>query len=239
MMERILTLELFCGGGGATAGMIEAGCEVWGVDIDPACGKYYPKQFAHFICDDVFKLASRIELDGGRFLDRRFLLAWASPKCQRFSRMTRIRGEADDHPNQIPATRALLQQLGIPYIIENVPEARDFMRVDVELCGLMFGLDLYKHRIFECSFPVVQPPHVKHDGQQEFSVVGRLVSTKRNGGAALYQKMKQAWPKAMGITHINVNASTSDGHNMFSQAIPPAYSKYLVQQFIAWRNSKI
>ena len=44
--------------------------------------------------------------------------------------------------------------------------------------------------------------------------------------------MKAAWPVAMGIKHISVNASTTDGHNMFSQAIPPAFSKYIIEQFL-------
>lgn len=206
------------------------------MDIDPKCERFYP---GHFICDDVFKLASRVELDGRRFLDRYFDFAWASPKCQHFSSMTRIKGKAENHANQIPATRQLLDSLGIPYVIENVPQACEAMRVDLELCGLMFGLKLYRHRIFEVhGFHVAQPLHLDHAGQQEFSVVGRLVSTKRNGGPERYQQMKAAWPAAMGIDHIPLNVNTTDGHNMFSQAIPPAFSKYIAEQFLLqWRAS--
>jgi DNA (cytosine-5)-methyltransferase 1 len=233
-MDKPRALDMFCCAGGTAAGLIEAGFEVWGVDIDPRCERFYP---GHFICDDVFKLASRVELDGSRFLERYFDFIWASPKCQHFSAMTRIRGKAENHPNQIPATRELLDKLGRAYVIENVPEARQCMRVDLELCGLMFGRRLYRHRIFEIhGFPTVQPRHVEHAGQQEFSVVGRLVSTKRNGGPERYQRMKAAWPEAMGITHIPLNVNTTDGQNMFSQAVPPCFAKYIAEQFLAWRS---
>lgn len=235
-MDKPRALDLFCCAGGTCAGLIQAGFEVWGVDIDPRCERFYP---GHFICDDVFKLASRVELDGKRFLDRYFDFVWASPKCQHFSAMTRIRGKAENHPNQIPATRELLDKLGHPYVIENVPEARESMHADLELCGLMFGQRLYRHRIFEIhGFPVVQPRHVEHAGQQEFSVVGRLVSTKRNGGPERYQRMKAAWPEAMGITHIPLNVNMTDGQNMFSQAVPPCFSKYIAEQFMKWRASQ-
>jgi hypothetical protein len=84
----------------------------------------------------------------------------------------------------------------------------------------------------------VQPQHVEHAGQQEFSVVGRLVSTKRNGGPERYQRMKDAWPEAMGITHIPLNVTMTDGQNMFSQAVPPCFSKYIAEQFLKWRASQ-
>ncbi len=216
-------LDLFCGGGGAAKGMIDAGCHVTGVDIDPLCAKWYP---GTFICHDVFKLEQMLDW---AYLISKIDLIWASPKCQHHSSMTKIRGNPEDHPDQIPATRELLEDLGKPYIIENVPKAP--LRVDVMLCGLMFNLPLYRHRIFECSFPVKQPDHPKHTGQQEFSVVGRVAASKE-GGSAQYYAMKAAWPKAMGITHIPVNASTSDRQNMFAQAIPPAFSKYLIEQFL-------
>ena len=223
-------LEWFCGGGGAAIGMLQAGCDVTGVDIDPLCSKWYP---GRFILHDVFTLHQM--LDWPQILAKTDLI-WASPKCQHHSSMTRIRGDPANHPDQIPQTREMLGALGKPYIIENVPGAP--LRKDLELCGLMFGLPLYRHRIFECSFPVKQPSHPKHTGQQKFSVVGRLVSTKRKGGSKRYQEMKAAWPIAMGITHISVNASTTDGHNMFSQAIPPAFSTYLIEQFKKQVKSK-
>lgn len=227
-MQAVHVLEFMCGGGGAAAGMIQAGAEVVGVDIDPLCAKWYP---GRFILHDVFTIES--------ILDWERLLAWSdlnwgSPVCRRYSVMTAIRGDQSAHPDQVPRLRAMFQRLGKPYIIENVPGAP--LRKDVELCGLMFKLRSYRHRIFETSFPVEQPFHPKHEGQQKYSIVGRLVSTTRRGGNKAYQEMKAEWPEAMGITHINVNASTTDGHNMFSQAIPPAFSKYLIEQFVKWRD---
>ncbi len=217
-------LDLFCGGGGTAMGMIQAGCEVIGVDIDPRCKKWYP---GIFIRHNVFALDQM--LDWPRILAKTNLI-WASPTCRKWSTMTQVRGDPDDHPDQIGDTRKMLEHLDKPYIIENVPKAP--LRKDVWLCGLMFNLPLYRHRIFECSFPVAQPEHPKHAGQQKYSVVGR-VSTQKQHGSEGYYKVKAAWPIAMGISHIGVNATTASGHNMFSQAIPPAFSKYLIEQFIA------
>ena len=45
-----LALDLFCGGGGAAAGLQAAGFEVVGLDINPTCAKYYP---GHFIQADI------------------------------------------------------------------------------------------------------------------------------------------------------------------------------------------
>jgi len=100
----------------------------------------------------------------------------------------------------------------------------------------MFDLKLYHHRIFECSFPVAQPDHPEHDHQQAYSVVGRPASGGRQQRD--YQSMVATWPVAMGIPDISVNASTSGGGNMFSQAIPPAFAKYLVEQFLTWRAAQ-
>jgi len=225
-------------------GIIQAGCDVVGVDIDPRCKKHYPGKF---VLHDALRIESLRELDGSRFVDQ-FDAFWASPKCEGNSRATKIRGNQADHVDQITPVRAMLQRIGKPYIIENVPEAESEhhrMRKDVELCGYMFGLQLERHRIFECSFPVAQPRHVPHgeipkEKRQVCSVFGRLVSSKRKGGHERYLLEKQWRPVEMGIDHIPVNAGSSPDretgktYNLLALAIPPAFSKYLVEQCIAW-----
>lgn len=248
MKRKMRWCDLFCGAGGAAMGIIQAGCDVHGVDIDPRCKAYYPGKFTRY---DALKIESLRELDGSRFMDQ-FDAFWASPKCEGNSRMTNLRASNGDHSDQIAPIREILDRTGKPYIIENVPEAATKfhrMRADVELCGVMFGRLLYKHRVFEIhGFHAEQPPHpwrkdhkdVPPELRQKYSVVGRPVSTVRNGGNDRYLDLVHWWPIQMGITHVPVSAQSSPDketgrtYSMFSLAIPPAFSKYLVEQCVAW-----
>src|SRR5258708_9628133 len=51
-------------------------------------------------------------------------------------------------------SRAFLNEIGLPYVIENVPGAP--MRPDLVLCGTMFSLPhhLRRHRWFEATSPL-------------------------------------------------------------------------------------
>src|SRR5690606_36292090 len=71
----------------------------------------------------------------------------ASPPCQSYSAMSNRWGS--DQPELIDAVRALVPD-GIPYVIENVEGARWSMREPiVRLTGEMFGLPVYRPRLFE------------------------------------------------------------------------------------------
>jgi len=202
-------LDLFCGGGGVAVGLYRASplAMVIGVDNYGNCAKYYP---GTFILNDVFKLRKS-------FL-RKFDLIWASPPCTAYSAITNCRRRKDFNYEEIDLvepTRELLLETGKPYVIENVIGAP--IRVDLMLCGLMVGLPLYRHRIFEIEgFSVPQPEHPKHDGQQESSIYGNP-RCKRH--------MVQ-WPLAMGMDHIPT------GSRQFAKAIPPAYSEYILKEFL-------
>lgn len=222
----ISMLDCFCGGGGVARGALDAGVQVTGIDRDPHCATYYP---ARFIRGDVMKVESMRRLDGTPFLQH-FDLLWFSPPCQHYSQMTKARGNPDDHPDLIDAVREIARRSGKPYIIENVAGAKHLLLHPVMLCGLMFGLPLYRHRFFECSFPVEQPVHPKHDGQQKYSVVGHLTTSALLGLKA--SEIAKEWPVAMGIDWIPC------GSKHFVEAIPPAFSKYLVEQFLKWRASQ-
>lgn len=136
-------IDLFCCAGGASDGLVRAGFEVTGIDLEPQ--PEYPHIF--FKSD-----ALNVTTD---FL-RGFDLVWASPPCQAFTAYKRRRGHVREALNLIPETRELLRAAGVPYIIENVVGAP--LESPVMLCGSMFGLDVRRHRIFETSFPVVPPP---------------------------------------------------------------------------------
>lgn len=200
-MSRPLALDLFCCAGGAAVGLHRAGYQVVGVDIDPQ-----PRYPFAFIQADVTKIDFR-----------RFDLVWASPPCQQFCRL-RTREDLSGYPDLIEPVRAKLIASGVTYVIENVPEAP--VRRDLMLCGAMFGLRSYRHRHFECSFPIDQPEHPKHlvrvnrrgENRREHWANGGFITI--TGDVGTY-----CGPGAMGIDWMS-------GAEM-SEAIPPAYSEYI------------
>ncbi len=197
-------LDLFCGAGGASMGLHRAGFEVVGVDIAPQ--KNYPFEFHQ--AD-----ALTFPLDG-------FDLIWASPVCKRYSSITRTAQSQHKHPDQIPEIRARLEASGVDYIIENVVGSP---LKGITLCGAMFGLRTYRHRIFESNVLLMSPPHPKHItrvnkngrrvvGDQFMSISGHFA------GVELAQRI-------MGIDWM--------GGAGLSQAVPPVYSEYLARLILA------
>jgi DNA (cytosine-5)-methyltransferase 1 len=193
-------LDLFCGAGGASLGLAYAGFRVTGVDIEP-----HPDYPFEFVQAD----AMTYPLEGFDFV-------WASPVCKRYSMVTPTNARAR-HPDQVAGIRARLTSKGGLWTIENVVGAP--LRRDLLLCGRMFGLRLVRHRVFELSFAVQQPPHSKHVGD-EVPVYGNGTSVwhrkNRTGGRnfSLFEKCD-----AMGIDWMKLSDLT--------QAIPPVYAEYI------------
>lgn len=132
-------LDLFCGAGGASMGLANAGFEVTGVDIFDQPN--YPFTF--------YKAnALEFDLSGFDFI-------WASPPCQAFTLAQRI--QKNQHPDLIEPIRQRLIETNKPYCIENVVGAP--LINPILLCGSMFpGLRVYRHRLFESNFKIVPPP---------------------------------------------------------------------------------
>ena len=83
----------------------------------------------------------------------------ASPPCQAFTVAGVIHGERSTTPTCSTPTRQLLETDGLPWVIENVPDAP--MRIDLVLCGTAFPeLRVKRHRWFEFSDPLIAPPLV-------------------------------------------------------------------------------
>lgn len=195
-------LDLYCCAGGAAMGLHRAGYDVTGVDIEPQ--PHYP--FA-FVQGDALEAA----LSGYDFV-------WASPPCQHHSRMSGCReGLRDKYPDLIAATREKLQAWGGPWIIENVVGAP--LRNPVMLCGAMFGLQTYRHRIFESNVSLTAPPHPKHDKPTSKAghwKPGTLISVAGNCAPMALAR------EAMGIDWMP--------RSNLVEAIPPAFAEYLARQ---------
>lgn len=136
-------------------------------------------------------------------------LVHASWPCQYFANVTRWRGSRDDHEDLLTPGRELMDKSGRPWIIENVPEAP--LRPDYLLCGSQFGINVKRHRAFETSWGGgggLLPPCWHHRGLLPFM-----------------HKGERAYADAMGCTWMsNFEAR---------QAVPPAYSEWIGQQFLA------
>jgi DNA (cytosine-5)-methyltransferase 1 len=201
-------------------GYHRAGFDVIGVDLEPQTS--YPFRFVR--ADAFDYLRSGIP-DGCRAIH-------ASPPCPHYSVLNRSWNvDKDKHPDLIAATREVLVDLGVPYVIENVNLARKVMIDPVRLCGSMFDLPVEKHRMFETSFSLPQLP-CRHKRQRELWPDGfpALRSDRTNGERArvvgVYgtgggpTKDLELWRWAMGTPWM-VNKRE------VSNAIPPAYTEWV------------
>lgn len=84
-------------------------------------------------------------------------LAVLHPPCTRWSDMTSISGDPEEHPDLIPLAREIGREYAEDYIIENKPAAP--LRDPVVLDGRMFGLPIAYKRAFETSFRVSSIPY--------------------------------------------------------------------------------
>lgn len=179
--------------------------EITGVDIKPQ-----PRYPFNFIGAD----AMTFPLDG-------YDMIWASPPCQAYTKASMSQRRAGKvYPDLLAATRDRISKTGTPYIIENTPGSP--MRVDIVLCGSMFGLRLIRHRWFEISIPLFcLVPTCQHD-PNPCVVVGHGTTSwarAKNGGKCHTIEENR---KAMGIDWMM--------RDELSQAIPPAYSEFLCRQ---------
>lgn len=210
---KLKALDLFCCAGGATRGYQLAGFHVTGVDIDPQPN----------YCGDVFVQGDAIEYARKHATEYDFV--HASPPCQLYSVTQKLAGKW--HPDLISATRGALVYRKIPFVIENVEGARAELQDPATLCGSMFGLRTYRHRLFEVhGFEFYSPNHPEHVAvtakmgrkvadDEYMHVVGHFSGVEL--GRAI---MEMPW---------------ASRHEL-AEAIPPAYTRYIGEQWLAQRQ---
>ena len=197
-------------------GYHRAGFEVIGVDKIPM--KKYPFTFIQ---------ADALEILDDLAFCQSFDIIHASPVCKRYSAITKTAGTHLLHDDDIGKVRQKLQRIGKPYVIENVPGAP--LKNYVILCGTMFGLNVIRHRIFECFPEIMFPPAmcnhakkvVKH-GRKPCRATNYAVVTGHFSDIEFARE-------SMGISWM--------GQSGLSQAIPPAYTEWIGRQMLSKLNS--
>lgn len=210
MSRQPVILDLYCGAGGASRGYKEAGFRVVGVDHVPPTA-YGGDEFIEAEALDFVSLHG-IEFDA----------IHASPPCQAHSLLVKgnqARGSDDYYPDLIPKTRAWLDLLCVPYVIENVPLSG--LRPDLMLCGTMFGLGVIRHRLFEMRY-WPGAPQLEHASHQGTISDGEFVGVYGRGGG---KDTTERWQEAMGIDWVDTRAE-------IAEAIPPAYTRYIGETLI-------
>lgn len=218
----IKMLDLCCGAGGASAGYASLGWKVVGVDY--RAQPRYPYTFIQ---------ADALEVLSDETFVRDFDFIHASFPCQHFLKGT-MKSKSETFDLLTPG-RALLEKTGLPWILENVMTAPLDKCNSVVLCGNSFKLRTYRHRRFEfppSMFTIKKPFHRHH--------IMPSVTTKSEldweagyfftfTGGATYESQGPIWNKygkgGMGIDWMT--------RFELSQAIPPAYTKWIGNQVIS------
>lgn len=201
-------------------GYHRAGFDVVGVDSKPQPRYPFP-----FVQDDALRALRDWHTNGAL---RGFDAIHASPPCQAYSVTRHTWNARSDHPDLLPATRTLLQETGLPYIIENVPGAP--MPPLLVMCGSAFGLgtgeyQLRRHRWFEPSPGLwFMSPPCQHRGPV-IGIYGDHGRDRRRTSPRFGRYFTMAERReAMGISWMS--------RDELDQAIPPAYTDYIGRQLL-------
>jgi len=213
MTDKLKVLDLYCCGGGAGYGYELAGFDVVGVDIEPQ-----PKHRGEFFLSDAIEFV--------KSYGHEYDLIHASPPCQEYSTASmQFRLAGKEYPDLIVDTRDALIKCGKPYVLENVPNSP--LINPIELCGSMFGMRTYRHRLFETNWPLIAPPHPVHKCRS--AKMGRAVKDSEFiqyvghfSGVKMVQEMT-------GLYWL--------GQKELAQSIPPQYTRFIGIEFLRLANS--
>jgi DNA (cytosine-5)-methyltransferase 1 len=221
-------LDICCGAGGCSKGYTDAGFDMYGVDNEPHSDYPYPFRLGDGIAV-LLDLLCGFPIDfRGEVLELSdFAFIHVSSPCHDFTPLVSLSGE-DDTGGLLPRFRWLMQQTGLPYVIENVVGAP--LRYPVMLCGSEFGLGancrdgeyryLKRHRLFESNVPLMGAGGCRHRGQP--------VGVYGTGGGGQMTRGYKAHPEeareAMGIDWM--------ARKDICQAVPPAMTAFIGEQVL-------
>lgn len=228
----IKLLDLCCKAGGAAMGYYQAAndlgieIEITGIDIEPQ-----PNYPFNFIQSDAMEFLTKNSHLYSHF--------HASPPCQKYTKSTsQFKKEGKIYNDNLKDIQNFLNIIKQPSVIENVPQAP--IRPDIILRGDMFNLKVLRKRHFELiNWFFLVPELPKKIGSVRngdyVSVFGKegLKGHKTNPFPCKFRKktVRETWAFAMGIDWMKKG-------NELAEAIPPAYTRYIGNEFFKIKNTK-
>lgn len=263
MNGRPRLLDNFAGEGVGGYGFSLAGFDVYAVDNDPKRLALNP--FPSHLGNVVEVMAT---LNAGGSIDfthkdghvewltlADFDALHGSPTCTGYSRGTAaIPDRLTKYDRLIAVTRALFIESGLPFLIENVADARPELDHPVLLCARMFDLTaidtdgtpltLDRHRYFESSVFLVAPKHQPHTrrgplpgtprcacGLTHFQVAGLYSGGRRDKHDARHNRRGGYVPKDLAVIRALAGAPWASEKGCFL-SIPPAFTAFVGAQLI-------
>lgn len=229
-------IDLCCKAGVGADGYVEAGCEILvGIDIEDQ--PEYPYEFRRFDALGVLQLI--IDGDWVDFTGLDFV--HASFPCQAHTRAQHLRdaqGGTSRHEDLLTPGLALLRQLDIPWVCENVPGTQEIMAPQdgeylTMLCGSMFGLASQRHRYFLTNFPMTAPTPCDHSTFEldPVTLKPRPWGVYHVPGDSIPQGGRTAKNAIHARYVMGVDRSVSwEG---LKEGIPPAYTRWIGEQLLA------
>jgi DNA (cytosine-5)-methyltransferase 1 len=226
----VIVLDGRCGAGGAARGYVDAGHEVWGVDLHPQ-PNYLNAGAAGFLQTDILQSLREPWITKIDFIH-------VSPPCQRHSKMSNSRpGLTATCPDLVPAVRELLIASGKPYVIEQ-PEHGTPLINPVTLCGWMFGYETYRHRCFEAGGFVLAAPPAPPGGMPGRRIAcgwQHPVPAARAGHWELGEFVSVAGHERVGLTR-KVMAIGWCNREELAEAIPPYFTQWIGEQIAGHKH---
>jgi DNA (cytosine-5)-methyltransferase 1 len=115
------------------------------------------------------------------------------------------------------------------YVIENVRGAKKYLLNPTQLCGSMFGLGVWRHRLFE-TWPQIKSKECNHKlVPLPIDVTGtggpsKKPRTSPGGGLSRKPKNIKQASEVMGINWMT--------RKELNEAIPPAYTEFIGKQLM-------
>lgn len=239
-MSRPVILELCACEGGMTAGLMAAGFDVIAVDSNRNRLAKNPARWS-FVGDAFDALAVMGDKVDGT------AAGWP---CQPYTRGRAAHRAAGDGKwvRLIAAGRDAQQATGLPYVIENVEDARPELVDPIMLCGRQFGLGatdtdgtplvLDRHRLFEGGngLTLTAPAHPPHDITRQ--VAGAYGGARRDKVEARTIRKGGYVPKDLGVLRALLGNPWMTQQGLF-EAIPQAYGEYVGRQMMAHLTGEV
>lgn len=181
---------------------------------------------------DAIKLAPKLAADYGASF------TWASWPCQAghsLTKGTNATTRLGTYPQLIPGGREVMQEIGLPWVIENTQGAP--IRKDLTLVGDMFRepdgtypLQVWRPRYFELSgFSVPQPPMPKRRGRTRGWRHGEVI---RDGWTYLAVYGSGGGKANLAEARVAMEMPWAGKLKECTEAIPPRYSRYIGEHAI-------